>query len=65
MVVLGRHQSASPEAPPRKKDVRRGTIEKIWDVGVIEEKEVRGDDPIESFPWGSKVAFKSQRGDGN
>ena len=38
-----------------KGDVRRGVtakgaIEKSWGVGVIDRKEVRGDDPIERDP---------------
>ena len=31
-------------------------------VRIIEGEEVRRDDPIEYFPWGSQVPFESQRG---
>ena len=49
-------QNPGPEAPPRSNGESRY-------VRVIEEKEVRGDDPIEYFlPIKSEVSFESQRG---
>ena len=48
-------QKPSPDAPPRRKgggskeDVGREAIAKSWGIGVIERKEVKGDQPIEYF----------------
>ena len=63
------NQSQSSEAPPRsergnnKEYVKRGAtargaLEKSWGVGVIERKEVRGDNLIEYFlPTGIRSTF--------
>ena len=46
-----------------KGDDRRGAMEKGGCVRVIEEEEVRGDDPVGYFlPQGSEVPLESQRG---
>ena len=42
-----------------KGDVKRGAMKKSRYVRIIEGEEVRRDDPIEYFPWGSEVPFKS------
>ena len=61
-------QNPSFKAPPSslkgggKGDIRRGTIEKIWCVWVIERKEVRKDDQIEYFSQReSEVSVEGQR----
>ena len=70
--MVGDH-NPSPEAPPKSKmskrrrskgDLRRGAMEKIWRVGVIEE--VRGDDSIKRFlPTGQKYLLSPRGGDGS
>ena len=47
----------------RRRATARGAMEKGGSVRVIEEEEVRGDDPVEYFlPTGVEVTLESQSG---